>query len=58
MSSCRKFIQNSVIGSAAAFAGANVFAATEKSNKVIKGNSIVVATWDFGKAANVGDGKY
>lgn len=54
MASRRKFIQTSVISSAAALAGTNVFANTDNSNKVIKGNPVVVSTWDFGKTANVG----
>ncbi|HEX8678029.1 MAG TPA: isoaspartyl peptidase/L-asparaginase, partial [Segetibacter sp.] len=54
MSSRRKFLQTSIIGSAAAISGNNVFAAEHEDIKTIKNNPVVVSTWDFGKTANVG----
>ena len=54
MSSRRKFLQTSIIGSAAAISGNKVFAAKPEEIKTIKNNPVVVSTWDFGKTANVG----
>ena len=54
MSSRRKFLQTSIIGSAAAISGNKVFAAEHEEIKTIKNNPVVVSTWDFGKTANVG----
>ncbi|MEJ7683871.1 MAG: hypothetical protein WKG06_39620 [Segetibacter sp.] len=50
----RKFLKSSVIGSAAAVGGSNVFALAGNTYKAIKNNPVVVSTWDFGKTANVG----
>ena len=54
MSSRRKFLKSAAIGSAATLAGSAVFAASSKGVKTVKGNAVVVSTWDFGKTANVG----
>jgi N4-(beta-N-acetylglucosaminyl)-L-asparaginase len=52
MSTRRKFLQSSVIGSAAVLAGQKVMASSGMTEKAIKGKPIVISTWDFGKAAN------
>lgn len=54
MSSRRKFIRSSVLGSAAALSGGPVLAGVPKTGSVVKNNPVVVSTWDFGKTANVG----
>src|ERR1700744_505038 len=56
MSSRRKFVKLSLLGSAGVLAGNNIFAASEgkPDNSVVKGKPIVISTWDFGKAANAG----
>lgn len=54
MSSRRKFIRSSVLGSAAALSGSPVLAGVPKAGSVVKNNPVVVSTWDFGKTANVG----
>lgn len=52
MSSRRKFLQSSIIGSAVALADKNVLANDSGEKKTV-GQSLVVSTWDFGKTANV-----
>ncbi|MCC6290244.1 MAG: N(4)-(beta-N-acetylglucosaminyl)-L-asparaginase [Chitinophagaceae bacterium] len=52
MSTRRKFIQGSVLGSAAVLIEKAALAKTNNTNTVT-GNPIVVSTWDFGKTANV-----
>ena len=54
MSSRRKFIRSSVLGSAAALTGKNVLAGIQKTGAVMANSPVVVSTWDFGKTANVG----
>ncbi|HTN08651.1 N(4)-(beta-N-acetylglucosaminyl)-L-asparaginase [Agriterribacter sp.] len=49
MSTRRKFLQTSVIGSAAVLTGEQVLAALPKP---VINKPVVVSTWDFGKAAN------
>lgn len=51
MSTRRKFLQSSVLGSAAVMSDRKVLAQSAFPQKV-KGQPIVVSTWDFGKAAN------
>jgi len=53
MSTRRKFLKASVIGSAAALTGDKLLAAT-RSTRAVTGSPVVVSTWDFGKTANVG----
>jgi N4-(beta-N-acetylglucosaminyl)-L-asparaginase len=50
----RKFLRSSVIGSAAAVGGSNIFASSANTSTAVKNNPVVVSTWDFGKTANVG----
>lgn len=50
MSSRRKFIRNSVLGSAAALSKVNIAAAAAQFPAA--NGPIVISTWDFGKAAN------
>lgn len=54
MSTRRKFVKLSLLGSAGILAGKNVLAQTAKENSypTIKGSPIVISTWDFGKEAN------
>ena len=54
MSSRRKFIRSSVLGSAAALSSGNVLAGIPKTVSIVKNNPVVVSTWDFGKTANAG----
>jgi len=54
MSTRRKFLQRSLIGSAAVLVGKNLFATSPKNFAPVLNNPIVISTWDFGKAANVG----
>ncbi len=54
MSSRRTFLQNAVVGSAAVLSGEKIFAGPVKTMEAILNNPIVISTWDFGKAANVG----
>jgi N4-(beta-N-acetylglucosaminyl)-L-asparaginase len=54
MSSRRKFVKLSLLGSAGVLAGNNLFAAAEHKSEVVKDNPIVISTWDFGRAANAG----
>lgn len=51
MSTRRKFLQSSIAGSAAVLVGKHL-PAQETIYPTIKGNPIVISTWDFGKAAN------
>ncbi len=53
-SSRRHFLKSAAIGSAAAMSGSNVTAAGTSKTKTLKGNAVVISTWDFGKTANVG----
>lgn len=53
MSNRRKFLQTSILGSAAMITG-NHLAAEPSRSKLIKDQPIVISTWDFGKVANVG----
>ena len=48
----RKFIQSSIIGSAAVLSRSQIMAASGKKNTVVTNNPIVVSTWNFGKTAN------
>ncbi|WP_315814616.1 N(4)-(beta-N-acetylglucosaminyl)-L-asparaginase [Paraflavitalea speifideaquila] len=52
MSTRRKFLRATITGSAAVLSANSLLAITETSYPVIKGNPIVISTWDFGKAAN------
>jgi len=59
MSSRRKFVKLSLLGSAGILAGNKLLAATGSKddgnkNETVKDNPIVISTWDFGKAANAG----
>lgn len=54
MSSRRKFLQNSLMGSAAVLTGDKIIAARNVVHQPVLNNPIVISTWDFGKAANVG----
>jgi N4-(beta-N-acetylglucosaminyl)-L-asparaginase len=50
----RKFIQTTLVGSAAVLADKSLLAAPPAKNKAVTNNPIVLSTWDFGKTANVG----
>jgi len=54
MSTRRKFVKLSLLGSAGMLAGKSLFAQTQKENiyASVKGAPIVISTWDFGKEAN------
>lgn len=54
MSDRRKFMKFSLLSSAAILAGKNLFAASREDHKyeAVKGQPIVISTWDFGKEAN------
>lgn len=52
MSSRRKFLQSSLIGSAAMLSAKELLACDETKIAAQKDNPIVISTWDFGKAAN------
>src|SRR5688500_1532933 len=52
MSTRRKFLQSSLVGSAAMLAGKQFASCAEVKNVAQKNNPIVISTWDFGKAAN------
>lgn len=54
MSSRRKFLHTSFIGSAAILTGEKLLARTPAVSKPVLNDPIVISTWDFGKAANVG----
>jgi N4-(beta-N-acetylglucosaminyl)-L-asparaginase len=54
----RKFVRMSLLSSAALLAGRKVSAHTRTGSAIpgpaVKGQPIVISTWDFGKAANLG----
>lgn len=50
----RKFIQSSIIGSAAVLTGEKLLAAKNVTHAAVLNEPIVISTWDFGKAANAG----
>ncbi len=52
MSTRRRFLHSSLIGSAAMLSGKAGFACGETTINPQKDNPIVISTWDFGKAAN------
>ncbi|HEX5024500.1 MAG TPA: N(4)-(beta-N-acetylglucosaminyl)-L-asparaginase [Agriterribacter sp.] len=54
MATRRKFLQNSVLGSAAVLSGSQSFVHMAPLPKALYDNPIVISTWDFGKAANAG----
>lgn len=54
MSSRRKFLQTSVLGSAAVLTGKQILADTIALPQPVVNKPIVISTWDFGKAANAG----
>jgi len=54
MSTRRKFLQRSALGSAAVLAGKFVSPNTKRLAKIIPGTPIVISTWDFDKIANAG----
>ncbi|HEY4194414.1 MAG TPA: N(4)-(beta-N-acetylglucosaminyl)-L-asparaginase [Mucilaginibacter sp.] len=55
MSTRRKFLETTLIGSAAILADKTVLASPVlKNKKAAAGKPVVISTWDFGKAANVG----
>ncbi|MGZ3871392.1 MAG: N(4)-(beta-N-acetylglucosaminyl)-L-asparaginase [Mucilaginibacter sp.] len=54
MQTRRKFLGVSIWGSAAMLAPKNILAVSNVLNQAVKGNPVVLSTWDFGKTANVG----
>lgn len=54
MSSRRKFLQSSVLGSASILFSNKLQASKPLITKPVLNNPIVISTWDFGKAANLG----
>jgi N4-(beta-N-acetylglucosaminyl)-L-asparaginase len=48
----RKFLQNSLLGSAALLTGSSVASCAEVKQEAVTNNPIVISTWDFGMAAN------
>lgn len=54
MSTRRKFLQRSALGSAAVLGGKFVFPNTKNSARLKADSPIVISTWDFGKTANTG----
>ena len=52
MSSRRKFLQTTALGSAAVLTGKQILADTIALPKPVVNKPIVISTWDFGKAAN------
>ena len=52
MSSRRKFLRNSLLGSAG-IVGARVPALSQTPQQGVKDNPIVISTWDFGQVANL-----
>jgi len=54
MSTRRKFLQSSLLGSAAVLTGNTVWATPYKLLEPVINEPIVISTWDFGKAANAG----
>lgn len=53
-SSRRKFLRSAAITSAAAISGSKLISAAPNNIKTITDSPVVVSTWDFGKAANIG----
>jgi N4-(beta-N-acetylglucosaminyl)-L-asparaginase len=54
MSTRRKFLQSSLMGSAAVLTGEKLMAAKPALHQPVLNEPIVISTWDFGKAANAG----
>jgi N4-(beta-N-acetylglucosaminyl)-L-asparaginase len=54
MATRRKFLQTSVLSSAATLLGQHVWVAIPSQRTVKKEDPVVVSTWDFGKTANAG----
>lgn len=54
MHSRRRFLQKSLLSSAAMMLGNHIFAASSKKIAALGNNPVVVSTWDFGKTANAG----
>ncbi|CAN5209909.1 N(4)-(beta-N-acetylglucosaminyl)-L-asparaginase [soil metagenome] len=54
MSTRRKFLQRSLMGSAAVLTGEKLMAAKPPLHQPVLNEPIVISTWDFGKAANAG----
>jgi len=54
MSSRRKFLQSALVSSAAVLSGEKIFAGSINKIEPLLNEPIVISTWDFGKAANVG----
>lgn len=52
MSTRRKFLQTSFLGSIGLFSGKKILAQSDADYPTIKNEPIVLSTWDFGKAAN------
>ena len=52
MSSRRRFLQQSIIGSAAVLGSQKIAAISPQNTPPVLNNPIVISTWDFGKAAN------
>lgn len=52
MSTRRKFLTTSVLGSAAVITGKSLIAAENSQPHGVKNYPLVISTWDFGKAAN------
>ena len=52
MSTRRKFLRASVLGSAAVITGKQALSDTAGSPKPVMNNPVVISTWDFGRAAN------
>lgn len=52
MSTRRKFIQASVLGSAAAITGKSALSGIAGSHTPVINKPVVISTWDFGRAAN------
>jgi N4-(beta-N-acetylglucosaminyl)-L-asparaginase len=52
MSTRRKFLHTSLLGSLGMFAGKRTWSQSGASHILVKGSPIVISTWDFGKAAN------
>ncbi|WEK33719.1 MAG: N(4)-(beta-N-acetylglucosaminyl)-L-asparaginase [Candidatus Pseudobacter hemicellulosilyticus] len=52
MATRRKFLQTTALGSAAWMAGCGAPAGSKIATEPVKGQPVVVSTWDFGQAAN------
>src|ERR1043165_242089 len=52
MSTRRKFLQTSFLGSIGLFSGKKIMAQSDTVYPTIKNEPIVLSTWDFGKEAN------